>query len=157
MGAAGGMAAANVGLAYAANEQNKPISELNSSIANANANVIEAQAGRIEEIGREDATAVRNKGNLFAGSQQAQMAASGIDLGVGSAVDIVNETLSITIDDAAKVTNNAFLEAMGLRQEASNMRFKDKARKLSEDNAYKTSLVTSGLQGYAMGKGMKNA
>lgn len=58
------------------------------------------------------------KGGQVKGAQRAAMAANGIDLSVGSAQNILNDTDYLTSVDAAQLRDNAAREAWGYRQQA---------------------------------------
>lgn len=58
------------------------------------------------------------KGGQVKGAQRAAMAANGIDLGVGSAQNVLNDTDYLTAVDAATLRDNAAREAWGYRMQA---------------------------------------
>lgn len=58
------------------------------------------------------------KGGQVKGTQRASMAANGVDLSVGSAQLVLNDTDYITSVDAAQLRDNAAREAWGYRQQA---------------------------------------
>jgi len=58
------------------------------------------------------------KGGQVKGTQRAAMAANGIDLSVGSAQQVLNDTDYLTSIDAAQLRDNAAREAWGYRQQA---------------------------------------
>jgi hypothetical protein len=58
------------------------------------------------------------KGGQVKGAQRAAMAANGVDLSVGSAQLVLNDTDYLTSVDAATLRDNAAREAWGYRQQA---------------------------------------
>lgn len=68
--------------------------------------------------GEEAANRANMKGAQVKGTQRAAMAANGIDLGVGSAQNVLNDTDYLTAVDAATLRDNAAREAWGYRMQA---------------------------------------
>jgi hypothetical protein len=73
-----------------------------------------------DAIARGDLAAVQQtiKGGQIKGTQRASLAANGVDLSVGSAQAVMNDTDFITAVDAAQIRDNAAREAWGYRQTA---------------------------------------
>lgn len=61
----------------------------------------------------------RKKVRQLIGSQRAALAAQGIDVNAGSAMDVQLDTASLGAQDAETIKNNAWREAWGLRSQAS--------------------------------------
>lgn len=72
--------------------------------------------------GSEEESRVRQAGAAMSGRQTAQMAASGLDLGFGSPLDILTDTMTGTELDAARVRRNAALEAEDMDMQAWSYR-----------------------------------
>lgn len=73
-----------------------------------------------DAIARGEVAAARQmiKGGQVKGAQRAAMSANGVDLSVGSAQNILNDTDYLTSVDAATLRDNAAREAWGYRQQA---------------------------------------
>lgn len=69
--------------------------------------------------GEEEAMAVRRKGDQLRGAQRSRMAASGIDLGVGTAAEIQDQTDFFAEQDIATTRTNAKREAWALRTQGA--------------------------------------
>jgi hypothetical protein len=103
-----------------------------------------------DSIARGDLAAQQQtlKGAQVKGSQRAAMAANGIDLSVGSAQAVLNDTDFITAVDAAQIRDNAAREAWGYRQSAKGYMDKSSAARSGASSispwlSAGTSLLTS--------------
>lgn len=88
-----------------------------------NAQVGEAQAQDALMRGRRDAARLQSEGERFKGSQKVALAASGVDVGYGSALDILTGTDVMIEADAELTRYNAEREAWGYRTGADMDRF----------------------------------
>jgi hypothetical protein len=87
---------------------------------------VEANNAQLSEWQAQDAIArgdmaageVIQRGAQIKGSQRAAFAANGVDLGYGSALEIITDTDYLTAVDASQVQNNAAREAWGYRVQA---------------------------------------
>lgn len=70
--------------------------------------------------GEEEAMAVRRKGEQLKGAQRSRMAAGGVDLGVGTAAEILDQTDFFAEQDMATARTNAKREAWALRAQGAN-------------------------------------
>jgi hypothetical protein len=95
--------------------------------------------------GEEDAMAVRRKADQLKGAQRSRMAASGIDLGVGTAAEIQDQTDFFGEQDINTARNNAKREAWALRtqgaQAAAQGRFAAQQGRMA---AFSTMLSAAG-------------
>ncbi len=85
-----------------------------------NAILAERQAADAEQRGVDAEMAHRRKAAELKGTQKAQMAARGLDLGEGSALNILSDTDLLTEVDALSIRDNAAREAWGHRAQAQN-------------------------------------
>lgn len=86
--------------------------------ATSNARIANAQAEAALRKGRFEERAVRRNVDRLIGSQIAAAAASGVNPGAGTAVDIQAGTARIGETDAMTIRENAFLEASGYKMQA---------------------------------------
>lgn len=84
-----------------------------------NAQIAEWQAGDALVRGQRAAAGVRMKANQLKGNQRASMAANGVDLGVGSALNILSDTDYFKDVDAGTTLDNAAKEAWAIRNQAA--------------------------------------
>lgn len=87
-----------------------------------NAEFAEAQGADAIARGSEASMRVRREARLTSASQRAALAASGIDVTVGSAVDLQAETETLGELDALTIANNARKQAWGFSVEAADLR-----------------------------------
>ena len=91
-----------------------------SQVNENNAVVAEWQSQDAERRGQVAAGAHRTKVKQFKGAQRARLAANGVDLGEGSAVEILTDTDYFGEVDAGTILDNAAREAWGYRTQAQN-------------------------------------
>lgn len=112
-----GMAAAGAGVsAYGQYQQGQAAEK----IARNNQIMGEYAAQDALARGEEDAMAVRRKGEQLKGAQRSRMAASGIDLGVGTAAEIQDQTDFFAQQDVATARTNAKRDAWAFRAQGAN-------------------------------------
>ena len=110
-------------------------------VANWNADVAEQQAQ--DAIARGDVAAKRQQQVIkqTIGAQRAALAAQGLDLKDGSALDVQMNTAGLGALDVVTIKNNAAREAWGYRVNADNYRMQGEvARKTADANAFGTLL-----------------
>lgn len=100
----------------------KQNSKYQSDLANYNADVNEKSADAAVNAGNAQAAQQRARARQLSGTQAATMAASGVDLGGGTAVDIFSDTAGMGELDALTAVNNAQRQAYGLQAQASGQR-----------------------------------
>ena len=88
-----------------------------AQVATNNALITEWQADDAEMRGAQAADVARQRGAQVKGSQRAALAASNVDLSVGSAQNVLNDTDYLTALDSAQLVNNASREAWGYRMQ----------------------------------------
>lgn len=86
--------------------------------ADYNADLAEARADDAIERGKKEESAFRKKVQQAIGSQRAALAAAGVELDEGSALDIQSETAALGEIDALNIRNNASREAFGFKSQA---------------------------------------
>ncbi len=98
--------------------------EANAELDDFNAKVAELQAADAEQRGEIEATRFQQQVRGLIGQQRAGFAASNVDVGFGSAVDVQADSAYLGAIDEGTIRSNAAREAWGLRVEASNYRSK---------------------------------
>lgn len=103
------------------------------------------------ERGNIEATQVQLRGAQVKGSQRAAMAANGVDLGYGSALEVLTDTDYLTAMDTQQVQTNAAREAWGYRMQARGSTDRARAARAGADQvqpwlAAGTSLLGSATQ-----------
>lgn len=130
------------------------IAEINASIADAAARSTLMASERQEQ-------SIRLRGAQTKASQRAATAANGIDIGVGTPVDIATSTDYITEVDANTAKANGIAAAWGQRIQANNLRREATASRASASGispllATATTLVTGAGQVASSWRNLKN-
>ncbi len=114
--------------------------------AEANARLIDKQAAEEIRLGNKQAAEYKKKGKLTQASQKTAMAAQGIEVSSGSALDILLETAEITETDVQTIKNNAWRSAYGMKSQAIETRAQGLFDRASAQAQANSSLITSGLK-----------
>lgn len=143
-----GGAGLNAFSAYNSSRNAKSAYEAQAQVARNNEMIAGWQAEDALARGDRQASEVRMKSRQLKGRQRATMAANGIDLGTGSALEILTDTDYFGEIDANTVKDNASKEAWALRNQARGFSYEAsmaKARAGAESPllAAGTSLLTS--------------
>jgi hypothetical protein len=91
-------------------------------VARNNAIAAEYQAQDAERRGQIEERQVRLRAAQLGGQQRSALAANGVQLGSGSALDVLSDTAMMGEADALTARHNAQMEAWGYRAQASNYR-----------------------------------
>lgn len=130
------------------------------AVADQNAGLADAQA--TDALARGAQAESRHRGGVrqLVGSQRAALAASGVDIGTGSAADVQADAASLGEFDALTIRNNARREAYGFQVDAANARARGAmARTAGRTTAASLrnqgwgTLLTGALETYGLGKG----
>jgi hypothetical protein len=138
----------SVASAYSNSQASKAAYGAQAQINRNNAQVAQWQAQDALARGDRAVYQSRLKTNQLKGTQRARMAASGVDLGTGSALNILTDTEYFGEIDAATLKDNAAKEAWALRNQASNFTSESDLLKSRADSesplmAAGTSLLSS--------------
>jgi hypothetical protein len=100
-----------------------------SRIATRNAQLANEQARDAQAANRLEAQRLYRKAGQVAGQQNAAMAANGIDLGFGSALQVQGDTAMLVGEDATQLYRKGFEETRGFEIDALNQRAEAAGRK----------------------------
>lgn len=106
--------------AYQQSASTKASMEYQSAVARNNAITAEYQAQDAVKRGEVAEAEQRRRTAMMKGSQTARLAANGLDISEGSALNILSDTDWMGEQDALTVRDNASREAWGLRQQGQN-------------------------------------
>src|SRR5688572_4523364 len=109
----GAQAAGSIASAYSESEALKAQGAHQKRMAGINAELAEMQADDAIKRGDKEAEGVRRNAKKMIGSQRAALAAQGIEIDDGSALEIQDETRAIATEDALQIKNNAWRTAWG--------------------------------------------
>ncbi len=103
-------------------EAQQRAAESEAGLLDYNAQVADLQAQDAVERGREEESRFRTGVRGIIGAQRAEIAASGTDVGFGSAVDVQEDAAFLGELDALTIRNNAAREAWGYKVQAHDIR-----------------------------------
>lgn len=134
----GGAAASSYGT-YSAGKYNKSISKFNTKIA-------ELQAKDALRRGGKDIAQTRSTARQVIGAQRTALASQGIDVDVGSAADVQEDTMIRSEIDVNTIRNNAAREAWGFKVQATSGRLQSGLDSMEANNRAVSGLMTAGSQ-----------
>lgn len=110
------------------------------------ARMAELQATDAERRGLLAAQKARSEGRQVQGAQRAALAAQGVDVASGSALDVQTDTAYQAELDAQTIQSNAWREAYGLRTQANEGRFAGAMAAIEGESKAGASMLTGGLR-----------
>ncbi len=137
--------------AYAQSNSIRGQGEYESSAFNINASFAEMQAEDALKQGEKAAKNLKKQVKLTIGAQRANMAAQGIELDSGSALEIQEDTAVMGELDALTIKNNAYREAWGFKVQAEDFRSRAQYSEWAARNNSRNTLLTGGLQSAGYG------
>jgi hypothetical protein len=149
--AAVGGAVSSAGNAYAQASATKAQGEYQSRMMELNAKMAEFNAQYAIKRGDTQAKAAVKAGQRVIGSQRAALAASGVDVESGSAMDVQENTAALAAEDAMVIKNNAWLEAWGYKTQASSARSQAAFTSMAAGNEARNTLLAGGINGINVG------
>lgn len=114
-----------------------------SAVAQNNQTIAEQNARYALEAGRSQESAQREKTAQMIGMQRAQMAANGIDIGSGSALNVQASTAATGELDALTIRNNAARAAYNYNVQAGDFAANAKLADMTAANATKTGGINA--------------
>lgn len=126
----------------------------NQQVANVNAQIAEWQAEDALARGREQVTRQREYIRQLTGSQRARLAAQGIDIDSGSALDVQLDTARSGELDVLAIENAARREAWGYRVQAQDYRTRGAIARYEGRQAAVGTLLTTGDKAYGQSSGL---
>jgi len=119
--------------------------DIQKSQYEANARMANLQAEDAIKRGDKEALAHKKKVRQLIGAQRAALAAQGIEVDSGSALDVQMDTAALGGEDILTIKNNAWREAWGYRVQAEDYRNKGTWAKMSGRNEARNTLLTGGM------------
>ena len=113
-----------------------------------NAKIAQANADQKRQEGIEESRMQRIKTLQKIGSQQAAMAANGVDVSSGTALDIIEDTSAMGELDALTTRYNAETQALAYEQQANNFNNQANLDVFAGENAYKSGMINAVGQGF---------
>lgn len=115
-----------------------------AAAANQNARIAEAQARDAIDRGGQEELRLRRQMAQLQGAQRSMLAASGVDVDSGSALDVQDASMREGEQDAAAIRFNAAREGWGHQVQAVNYRNEASAARAAGRNALFGSIVGAG-------------
>ena len=116
------------------------------NMAEFNAEMAESQARDARRRGRERSFLSRARTKKVAGAQKAALAAQGIRVDTGSALDVRLETETIGDYEVTIIKNNGMREALGFKAQATSARLAGRFAESKAKDTARTTLLTGGLR-----------
>ena len=144
--------------AYSA-DASKNMGRYQQQVAEQNAELSEFKAQQAATIGSVQEERMRSRARQMVGQQRAAIAANGVEVGSGTALDLVSETALFGEEDALMTRFNAMNEAWGLRAQAVDYRNEGRAARTRGQNEATGTYLTTGANmassyyNYRAGKG----
>lgn len=114
-----------------------------AKMARRQASLLDQSAARTEQQGLRDEEQLRSQVRQFLGQQTATIGASGVD-NSGSVARLQEDAARQGELDALTVRNNAYLEAWGMKEQASSKRYEASVAKRQGRMTLLTSSLTGG-------------
>ena len=118
-----------------------------AQVANENAKIANKNAATERQTGIEEARLQRMKTMQAVGSQQAAMAANGVDVTQGTSLDIIEDTAAMGELDALQIQTNYERKAQAYEQQADNFSNEANMNVIAGKNAYRTGLINAAQTG----------
>lgn len=133
--------------------------EYAQAVAEENAKIKELQAQQATQIGNIEEERQRRRVRAALATQRATFAASGVDMGSGTALEVLGDTAGMGEADALAIRSNALREAWGFRVGAMDDRAQGRGARMAGRNRAIGTLLTTGAQAagsfYDMGFGKR--
>lgn len=131
-------------------EQQQAYYNYQAQVAQENAKIAQSNAALERQQGIEESRLQRIKTAQAIGSQQTAMAANGIDVTQGTAVDVIEDTAAMGELDALQTRYNYERKAIQYEQQANNFSNQSNLDVIAGQNAYsagKMNALASGIDG----------
>lgn len=146
MGATAALGLASLAGGYAQSEAQRMQGEFAQNQANINARFAELQGKEVLKRGDREAASHGKKVGRMISSQRATLAAQGIVVDSGTALQIQEDTREIGAQDAETIRNNAWREAFSLKQQAQGFRRQGAIDRMTSDFQARTTLINAGVR-----------
>jgi len=135
---------------YQQGKQQQAYYNYQAKVQQENAKIAESNAAMERQQGIEEARLQRIKSAQAIGSQKTAMAANGVDVTQGTALDVIEDTAAMGELDALQTRYNYERKALAYESQASNFKNQSNLDVIAGQNAYsagKMNALASGLEG----------
>lgn len=136
---------------YQGAKSSRSMAQYQADIYDTNSRLANMQAEDAIRRGDEEASRMLRQTRQAIGSQRAAMAASGIEIGYGTAKDIEVDTAVIGAENAQIIKNNAWREAWGYKVEGVNQSRQASLTRMGGANQAQAQILGSVLSGMDKG------
>lgn len=144
-------ATGSLATAYTSAEASRAQGEYQKRMYELNQGMAEFQAKDIIRRGDKESAQMAKKVKQTVGAQRAALAAQGVDVDSGSAIEVQEDTQLIGAKDALTIKNNAWREAWGFKVQAIQMGAQGEFAKMAAGNQARNTMLTGGLQSLQYG------
>ena len=148
---AGAQVASTIASSYTQSRAIKAQGAYESQIAESNARLAGLQSEDALARGEQEARNYQINLKKLQGTQRASLAAQGLDLGYGSAADVLSDTAYLGAMDVLTIRNNAFRESWGYDIQASEYRSQAGFAQTTAKFRSAQTILTGGMQLATMG------
>lgn len=128
-------------------KQQQAMYNYQAQVAEENAKIANKNAANERQTGIEEARLQRMKTLQAVGSQQAAMAANGMDVAQGTSLDIIEDTAAMGELDALQIQTNYERKALAYEQQGLNFSNESRMDVIAGKNAYKTGMINAAQTG----------
>lgn len=128
-------------------KQQQAMYNYQAKVAEENAKIANKNAANERQTGIEEARLQRMKTLQAVGSQQAAMAANGMDVTQGTSLDIIEDTAAMGELDALQIQTNYERKALAYEQQGLNFSNESRMDVIAGKNAYKTGMINAAQTG----------
>jgi hypothetical protein len=144
-------AAAQLGTSYSQYAAQKLQGEYSKKTAELNTQLANMKAADAERLGEKAVSNQRRATRQLIGAQRASLAAQGIDLESGSALELQDDTKTLSELDVITIRNNAFRQAFGFKIEGIQANMAGTLARFSNDQAAINTLLTGAMKAGSTG------
>jgi len=119
-------------------------------IAQNNASMAKIRIEQIKKQGDQEIAKFRGQGAQLKGTQKAAIAASGVDINYGSALQTQEQTEMLLMEDEQRMKNNIALQAWGFKTESVNASLQGKYKAMALRNQAQGTVLGGAINSAAM-------
>ena len=132
---------------YSQGKSQQAMYNYQAQVAQQNAKIANNNAAMERQTGIEEARMQRIKTLQAVGSQQAAMAANGMDITQGTSLDIIEDTSAMGELDALQIQTNYERKALSYEQQANNFSNEANMDVIAGKNAYRSGVINAAATG----------
>jgi hypothetical protein len=147
----GGSAIASIGQTISQSLSQRALADAQKTSFETNKRIAELQATDAIKRGDREATLFAKKVKRVIGTQRAGLAAQGVEVDTGTALDLQLDTAEVGAIDTETIRHNAFREAWGYRVQAEDYGARGAYASMAGKAEARNTLITGGLNTLNLG------